>query len=524
MNIVRLFSASVARHGADPALIAGRGRGRQAVSYRELAGRVDRAVGRLSDSGLEPGDRVLLAVPLSVESYVAMLAVLKAGMVVMFVDPGRGRSAVGACLDAYPPDAVIGTRATLWARHWLPALKRIPRRFSVPLVGGCGRRRPRAPLRVALRAPGDPALLTFTSGSTGQAKAVVRSHGLLLEQFRALRPLIDRCADDVELVTMPMFVLFNLARGTTSVLPAARLTRPGRASPRRLAAQLDEVRATRLLASPALLERLVIHCEQSGTRLDTLRRVATGGGPLPPALSDRLASIAPGATVRVVYGSTEAEPISFIDSDAVSIEDATRMREGAGLLVGRPVRGCAVRIIDDRYRGGRPLSPERFEALMRPPGRVGEIVVAGRHVLDRYPDPSYDAALKLDVDGTRWHRTGDAGYVDAGGRLWLAGRVSAVIRDRRGELGPFQVEFAASALPGIRRAALLAHRGQRVLVVETYRMRFSTCRERLARCIAKWEIDRLVPVKRIPVDRRHGAKVDYPALGRLLRRRLRHAD
>jgi hypothetical protein len=90
------------------------------------------------------------------------------------------------------------------------------------------------------------------------------------------------------------------------------------------------------------------------------------------------------------------------------------------------------------------------------------------------------------------------------------------LQDYRGTVYPFQVEYAVNSVRGVGRAALIEKDGDRVLVLETTSREFrSNCAE-AAKCVAKFEIDRIVTVHRIPVDRRHDAKVDYPALGRLL--------
>ena len=109
----------------------------------------------------------------------------------------------------------------------------------------------------------------------------------------------------------------------------------------------------------------------------------------------------------------------------------------------------------------------------------------------------------------------------ARGRLWLLGRCAAALSDYRGTVYPFQVEYAVSAVCGVRRAALIERHGNRVLVLETSGREFrSNCAD-AAKCVARFEIDRIVTVHRIPVDRRHDAKVDYPALAQLLDGRLR---
>ncbi|MDH4108667.1 MAG: AMP-binding protein [Gammaproteobacteria bacterium] len=516
MNIVECLESGLRTCGDHAALIEGMGRKRRVLTYLETQRRIDRGVERLRSAGLAPGSRILLAAPFSADMTVALLAVLKAGMVAMFVDPGHGAAQVARCLRAQPPDAIVAGPLTSAIGQLFPELRRVARKF--PLRG----RRGLLDLPAATVAQGieprsaeDSALLTFTSGSTGEPKPVVRTHGFLLRQLE----MIDRVADvqpaDIDFVAMPMFVLFNLGRQVTSVLPACDIRRPGRADPELAWLQLRQERTTRIVASPALLERLAAYCERRGSRLPSLRRISTGGGPVPPSLPERLAEIAPGARVVSVYGSTEAEPIACIDSRDVSISDLKRMREGSGLLVGRAVERCQVRILRELpFRTSRSYTRTEFDALCVRTGQIGEIVVSGPHVLKAYADPARNAETKLDVDGVRWHRTGDAGYLDPRGRLWLVGRCSAAIRDSRGEIYPFQVEYAARSVPGVRCAALVDIDGRRVLAIET-RQRGIDC-SRIARCVMQQAIDRVVVLRRIPVDRRHNAKVDYPALRRML--------
>src|SRR5262249_35102583 len=96
----------------------------------------------------------------------------------------------------------------------------------------------------------------------------------------------------------------------------------------------------------------------------------------------------------------------------------------------------------------------------------GEIVVNGDHVVPGYLRGEGDEETKFRVDGAIWHRTGDAGYLDEHGRLWLLGRCIARIHDEHGDLYPFAAETAAYQDPRVRRAALVAHRSKRVLAVE----------------------------------------------------------
>jgi acyl-CoA synthetase (AMP-forming)/AMP-acid ligase II len=527
MNIYNLFEDALQRAAARPALIAGIGKKRHAVTFAELDRNVDGVVATLKQRGLHAGDKVLLAVPISIDTYVVMLALLKAGMVIMHIDPAHGTSKVAQILQAWPPAAIVASKPILMFGLLFPELRRIQKRF---VVGGrvrgatllCNDRPSQVPAPVSARSAADSAILSFTSGSTGEPKALIRTHGFLRKQMEILNRLAKTSADDIDFVAMPMFVLFNLANRVTSVLPACNMKHPGRADPRIVLSQLHTERATRMVASPALLERLADHCLIQKQTIPDLRCISTGGGPVGTTLPQRLRTIAPNAIIKTVYGSTEAEPIASIDAHEVSIVDRLKTREGAGLLVGKAVRGCAVRIIQSEPGCAlESLTDEAFANVCVATGAAGEIVVSGEHVISGYADAARDRFTKIKVQDTVWHRTGDAGYFDALGRLWLVGRCAAALSDYRGTVYPFQVEYAVSAVRGVRRAALIQKDADRVLVLETSGREFrSNCAE-AAKCVAQFDIDRIVTVHRIPVDRRHDAKVDYPALTQLLDGRLR---
>ena len=190
------------------------------------------------------------------------------------------------------------------------------------------------------------------------------------------------------------------------------------------------------------------------------------------------------------------------------------MYAGRGLLVGRPVPQIALRIVHNRW--GKPLGALNAQRVRRPRatrrGVDGEIVVCGPHVLAGYLNGVGDEETKFRVKGEVWHRTGDAGYLDAAGRLWLLGRAGAVIRDANGTIHPFAAECAASQLPWVERSALAAHNGERLLAVQLGLQAPADAEWRVQEALSWAQLDRVVRVPRIPVDRRHNAKIDYPAL------------
>lgn len=212
----------------------------------------------------------------------------------------------------------------------------------------------------------------------------------------------------------------------------------------------------------------------------------TGGGPIFPSLLERLGRWAPEIAVTLVYGSSEAEPIAHIDASQLAPADFDQMANGKGLVVGRPVPEVEIAIEDD------------------------EIVVTGGHVAKGYLDPGDDTGTKVERQGKMWHRTGDAGWIDADGRLWLLGRKA----ERTDGLFPFAVEAMAQAWPGVEQAAFVRLDGRPLLVIAGDPGQFPHWK---TKCEGIGAIE-LVRVSAIPMDRRHQSKVDYSRLRDQLQR------
>ena len=532
VNITRILIDQATRRPHEPAIVESAGRGVGTLTFAQIADRSARAASLFREAGLYKGDRVLVFQPMSIELYVALLAIFRLGLVATVLDPSAGRGHLEQCCGIARPKAFIGPARAHLLRLLCRDLRRIERHFVT-----------------AGRAPGatrwstherlDPthsitacdsshdALLTFTSGSTGVPKAAVRSHGFLLAQHAALAESIELEPGEVDLATLPIFVLANLASGVTTVIPQGDLRRPGFIEPGPVLEQLRRHRVTRTVGSPALYARLLqgaraassAGSESGGTGLGGLRKLYTGGAPVFPPLLRELRSALPQGRVIVVYGSTEAEPIAHLDWSEAEPADLDAMNAGKGLLVGRPVRRIELRILPNRW--GTPLpamTAGEFSGLALDPGEAGEISVSGPHVLSSYLNGIGDEETKFRVEGDAWHRTGDAGYLDARGRLWLLGRAGAVIQDERGAIHPFSVECAASQLTWIERSALLLHGGTRLLAVQLGARAPSDAERRVQETLSWAKLDRIVRVPRIPVDRRHNAKIDYPALKKELER------
>lgn len=518
-NIAARLAERAALHPERTAIVEYAGGRARRITFGELARRVAALGAGMREAGIGAGDRVLLFVPMSIDLYAALLATLHAGGVAVFLDAWAGRERLDAAVAAARPKAFVGSPRAHLLRLLSPAVR------SIPVKWIAGRRwprlasheRPGASPDAALVRPDDPALVTFTTGSTGKPKGAARSHAFLWAQHRALAAHLGLTERDVDMPTLPVFVLNNLAGGTTSVIPDFDPRRPAEIDPPAILAQLRAEGVTTSSGSPAFYERLAGWCAEQGTKLP-LRALWTGGAPVYPPLARLLADATEGEA-HVVYGSTEAEPVAGIEARAML---AAMERGGEGICVGPPVPEIELRILRP-HDGPVELGPRGWAEWGAAPGETGEVAVVGAHVLPGYlDDPAADRENKVRDGGHVWHRTGDAARLDAEGRLWLMGRVGQRVV-RAGETWwSTPAEVRALGAPGVRHAAYLglpdsALGTRAVLCVETEGGRLGeTERAAILARLHPVPVDELRALPRIPRDPRHASKTDTAALRRLL--------
>jgi acyl-CoA synthetase (AMP-forming)/AMP-acid ligase II len=508
MNLASLLVERAGMHPERLALADACG----TVTYGELALRVSAGASELQEMGLKRGQVILVFQPVSIELYEILLAAFHAGLWVMLADPSAGREFLSHCCRRLMPDAFFGSWKAQCLRLTVSEMRAIPVSICPAgwFPGAKAWRTDQAGIAPEEVADEEPALVTFTSGSTGMPKAAVRSHGFLLAQHRALSKALDFEEGEVDLITLPVFVLANLASGLTSVLAATDLAKPGSPDVAAVSAQCEKFRVTRCAASPAFFEGFLA----SGAGVPAFQKVFTGGAPVFPDLLRRLRNALPGACIHSVYGSTEAEPIAHFPTVGADDETNSLTRRGGGLCVGEPVEEIDLRIIRDSWGTSLgPLTDDEFAALAVETGQAGEIVVSGDHVLPGYLGGIGDGETKIHVGGRVWHRTGDAGRMDSLGRVWLLGRCAEKLPGDA-FCYPFAIECALREdFPEIRMAAL-DWEGRRTLVVG------KKCASAEAAGIearaGDFGIERVIFLDSIPLDRRHQAKVDYPALRGLL--------
>jgi acyl-CoA synthetase (AMP-forming)/AMP-acid ligase II len=522
-NVLSFLSLAATCLPDCPALVMADG----SITFGDLWRRIGRTAAGLRRLGLSPGERAIVMIPMSIDLYVAMLAVLKLGAAAVFVDPWIGRRQIAAFAAFAEPRAWLGVPRS----HLLRLLD--PRLRAIPLTITTGRRLGPLPARWTLAEmvrmkeeaevqpvePDDPALITFTSGSSGEPKGANRTHRFLLAQHIALAAEFPAEEGDVDMPMFPVFALNNLASGVPSVVPDMDFRRVDRVEAARVLAQMRRHGVTTCTASPPFFDRLAAEVARRPAERPALRRILTGGAPVSDAQLRTWRRVFPDVEILVVYGSTEAEPVAHLTAEErLSALNPDRPR-APGFCAGRPserVRAKIVRI----HPGAIELGPGGWADWELPAGEIGELVVSGDHVgRDYYRNPQAVRENKIaEPGGAVWHRMGDTGSFGAEGRFWLAGRVHSTIR-RGGELvHPQLVEQAAQGEdPRVRRIAALglpdAELGERVVVViETSEEGFQDeIAARLAAAGLAADEIRLT-AEPLPVDPRHNSKIDYGRL------------
>ncbi|QGN48024.1 AMP-binding protein [Micromonospora sp. WMMC415] len=469
-----LAGAWTARWAANPgAEVIATPSGRS-VTAAELEQLTAAAAGRYAAAGLSPGDRVLVSAGPSVELVVAYLAALRYGLTV--VPANTAYTAIelaNLAADSQPSLAVlddVGRAPDITATT--PDLAGLPASQPTPLD------------RVA---PADPALIVYTSGTTGKPKGAVLSHANLLASAHAVRLAWRWTPEDRLALSLPLFHIHGLGVGLHGALVAGgSLLLVPRFEPAAIASAID-AGATMFFGVPTMYHRLAASPYLDG--LSRLRLAVSGSAPLPADLHDTVRERT-GQRILERYGMTET--IMLVSNPY----DGPR-RPGT---VGLPLPGVSVR-----------LAPRE--------GGVAEIEVAGPNVFGGYLDRPQATAEAFTNDG--WFRTGDLGVLDDDGYLRISGRAKELIITGGYNVYPREVEDALRSHPGVADAAVVgrpsAEWGEMVVahVVPADAVDASV----LERELTEWCTERLAPYKR-PRAWRWVETLPRNALGKILRHRL----
>ena len=483
--------------------------------------------------GIAFGDRVILFLPMSLYMYAAMFALQKMGAIPTFLDSWARRDQMGVSAKVANPRAMISADRAFAYLADVPEIASIP----IKIVAGEVKSEIKynARLEVLLQgkeslpiAPVEKehtALITFTTGSSGTPKGADRSHRFLAAQHYALNRHLPYENGDKDLPVFPIFSLNNLAAGVETIIPAIDVGSPAPTDALVLYVQMKSSGVTCTTLSPSLFNALSAYCIEKKLNLDFLKRIVTGGAPISRDDVARMKSVAKNAEILVLYGSTEVEPMAHIEAVEMLAEKPHDDHEivEAGVNVGGLDSGLEYKFIHINKDPVYVKDASDWKKLEVPPGEVGELIVAGEHVCEKYfnNEEAFFRAKIRDERKVVWHRTGDLGKLDKHNNLWIVGRVHNAINRKGQYFFPVRAEIILKKFPFVHKAAFLgiAHPD---LIEKTYAV-FSTqdtnlnveeAKAEIRRVMEKndFVVDEIIHIDDIPMDPRHHSKVEYEIL------------
>ncbi|MFE1595657.1 class I adenylate-forming enzyme family protein [Nocardia sp. NPDC058705] len=380
--------------------------GDRTLTYAQLLRAAVSAAGKLAESGVRQGDRVVVRAATAPETIAVLFGVWYLGATAVPLHPAttdrRLETVVGDCTAALvvDNDSSLGDTET-------PA----------PPVTGHG--------------PADLVCLLYTSGSTAAPKGVRCPAAAVDAAMTGIAERLGYRADDRVALLLPLSFDYGLYQVLLTFAARGELVLADGSSPGAMLRAIYSHEVTVLPLVPAVATMLSALMARRGPAL-SVRSVTSTGADLAEHRISELRTVFPRAAMIAMYGITECKRVSIAEPDAGLTRPGT---------VGRPLAGTTVEIVDE---AGAPV----------PVGTVGQIVAYGPHVMDGYWGPPQ---LSVDVfgtaeDGRRFLRTGDYGRVDADGYLYIEGRRDDIFKVKGVRTSTAEIAAAAEQVPGVGQA------------------------------------------------------------------------
>jgi acyl-CoA synthetase (AMP-forming)/AMP-acid ligase II len=500
----------------------------ECLSYGQLADNIKTYQALWRKKGWKTNDRIIVIIKPSSQLYAIALSLLALGMTPVFIDTGMGRDKIKMAIEDSHARAIISMKALLKWFWLMPPMWKLDR-LAVDGKGlgyqslaqqfkGVSAEFKLPEIQVIKRSVTDHGLISFTSGSTGRPKGADRTHYSLIQQHLAIKQHWPDNESDIDCPCFPVMVLHNLSCGMTTLMPKVDLAEPAKVDAAQVLQQLDQFNITRLSGASAYIQALVDYAIAHKYINSSVKTLVVGGATVSLELAKGILQAFPNAYSRIVYGSTEAEPIASINiKDYLNNDD-----QHLGYLVGQPAEQVQVLIANI---AADTVTEQSLLKQSLKTGSVGEILVSGKHVLKQYVDnPSANAENKIKrVQGIEnnqyavWHRTGDTGFIDSLGRLWLTGRVKDVLWLDGEAVQPYPIEQVLDNLEGVSRAALVAFNDAVHVFVQldqVLKLIPTNIKDKIKTILITAGIEQfnVQAIACMPVDSRHNSKIDRVTL------------
>ena len=386
-------------------------------SFSQISRQVAGLSATFLDSGIQKGDRIVVLFTNRPELLVSLFAIWAVGAVAVPINPALAAPEVCTIIDHCEPMLVV-------AEHQLSHLL-VGSRVEFKLVGMDPEATSVWPqlietlaphFEVASMQPTDPALIYYTSGTTGMPKGVVISHTAALATVEMFsRHLMVESADRL-LITGPMaFILHLTMNALTGINGGASIVILEKFHPDVVFKEIDRYQITVLIAVPTAYTMMLNSLNGRRTALPSVRWAISAGAAFPETLSQRILH-GLGIPVFDLWGMTECGPITTYDP--------ARDKAGRPDSCGRLLPSCEIRIIDDDF-GDLNV------------GDVGEVILRCPGLMSGYYKNARSTSEAI-VDG--WMRSGDLGKLDADGFLYIVGRKKDLIIRGGANIYPVDIE------------------------------------------------------------------------------------
>ena len=473
------------------------------ITFTQIDTKSDEICNYLVQKGFKKGNKIVVFVPIGIEFYLILTAIFKMGLQAVFIDPYAGIEHINKCCEMISPDGIIGSGKTLLKGFFLKGIRKIGKKINYikmmehsEKLSIYEKNKNQKIIQNEKIDGNTPALISFTSGSTGFPKIIMRTHEFLLGQHNVLEKNLKFEKETAIYSSFPIFLLSHMATGTTTFIPDLNWRKPVESNFGNIVKQITENNIQNIILPPAIFENIVKFCKDEKIMLENVQKVYTGGAPVFYSLMKKIKEVFTNAKIIALYGASEAEPISVLNFEDITEEDVENMKNGDGLLAGKIVNEIELKIEE------LEKTPEKNKISEI----KGEILVRGENVVDGY--------LNIEKNSDEnWHRTGDMGYINKKGQLILLGRVKGRIQIEENIYYPFTVETAFSFCKNVKKSVLTSKNNKLYLIVERnpeFKGNLSEDSE-IKELKEKFGIFKIIEIE-IPMDKRHNSKTDYKRL------------
>lgn len=419
---------------------------KRAINYADLDALADRAASMLRQQRIERGDRVVLALENSIEFVGLYFGAMRAGAIVVPLPPGARNDRFPAAIADCAPRACVVDRSAAVDPHVALALRGVPTVLVHRNSGDAGLTPGQEhwrSLQAELQAPAsatslpgqtdlDLASIIYTSGSTGAPRGVMLSHRNIAANTESILEYLMLTARDRVMCVLPLYYVYGLSLLHTHVAAGGSIVLDNRFTyPNVVLEGMQALSVTGFAGVPSTFALLLHRSNLTSLEFPTLRYVTQAGGGMPPARILEWLERGPRVPFYVMYGATEA-------SARLTYLPPEHLRRKLG-SIGLPIPGVELQVIKE-------------DDAIANAGEVGELVARGENISSGYWNNPVETRERF---GPLGYRTGDLGYADEDGYLFLVGRRHDMIKVGAHRVGPKEIEDVLHEHRDVHEAAVI---------------------------------------------------------------------